>query len=57
VGNADGKLPFHLHFDIAKTNILERQPAHWPGANKGVVLAHYVDPREFIINHRPPGRG
>lgn len=57
VGNADGKLPWHLHFDIAKTNIVERQPGHWPGPNRSVVLAHYVDPREFILRHRPPGRG
>lgn len=57
VGNADGKLAWHLHFDIAKTNILERNPGHWPGSNLNQVLAHYVDPRKFILAHRPPGRG
>ncbi len=57
VGNADGKLAWHLHFDIAKTSILERNPGHWPGSNLNAVLANYVDPRQFIRNHRPPGRG
>ena len=57
VGNADGKLVWHLHFDIAKTNILERSPGDWPGSNLNRVLANYVDPRKFIREHRPPGRG
>lgn len=57
VGNADGKLAWHLHFDIAKTNVLERDPGHWPGSNLSLVLANYVDPRGFIKTHRPPGRG
>jgi hypothetical protein len=57
VGNADGKLAWHLHFDIAKTNVLEGTPGHWPGSNLSQVLANYVDPRTFIKGHRPPGRG
>lgn len=57
VGNADGKLAWHLHFDVAKTNVLERNPGHWPGPNLGEVLRNYTDPRKFILDHRPPGRG
>lgn len=57
IGNAEGLLAWHLHYDIAKTNILERNPGHWPGANRDLVLKHYVNPREFILKHRPPGRG
>lgn len=53
VGNANGKLPYHLHFDIAKTDILEERPGHWPGLNLDEVYRHYVDPRQFIRDHRP----
>jgi murein DD-endopeptidase MepM/ murein hydrolase activator NlpD len=44
---------YHLHFDISKTNILESTPWHWPGTNEALVLAHYVDPKKFILAHRP----
>ncbi|NDJ51973.1 MAG: peptidoglycan DD-metalloendopeptidase family protein, partial [Chloroflexi bacterium] len=57
IGNAYGKLAFHLHFDIAKTDILERYPGHWPGLNLGAVYQHYYDPLTFIRENRPPGRG
>lgn len=57
IGNADGKLAWHLHFDIAKTSVLEGTPGHWPGENLGAVYEHYLDPRKFIEEHRPPGRG
>jgi murein DD-endopeptidase MepM/ murein hydrolase activator NlpD len=56
IGNAEGQLPFHLHFDIAKTSILESSPGHWPGANLDAVLGNYADPRQWVIDHRPPGR-
>ena len=44
---------YHLHFDISKTTILEGTPGHWPGTNEAQVLAHYVDPKKFILAHRP----
>ena len=53
VGNAGGQLPYHLHFDIAKTDILESRPGHWPGLNLDEVYRHYVDPKKFIQEHRP----
>ena len=56
VGNADGQLPFHLHFDIARTSILESNPGHWPGLDLDAVLTNYADPRQWVIDHRPPGR-
>jgi murein DD-endopeptidase MepM/ murein hydrolase activator NlpD len=56
VGNADGQLPYHLHIDIVKTSVVESNPNHWPGNNLDAVLRNYVDPRQFIIDHRPPGR-
>jgi hypothetical protein len=53
VGNAEGAYPYHLHFDISPTNILERQPGHWPLLNVNNLLANYVDPRLFIMQNRP----
>jgi murein DD-endopeptidase MepM/ murein hydrolase activator NlpD len=56
IGNAEGQLPYHLHIDIAKTRVMETNPSHWPGNNLDTVIKNYVDPRQFIIDHRPPGR-
>jgi murein DD-endopeptidase MepM/ murein hydrolase activator NlpD len=56
VGNAEGQLQYHLHFDIATTSIMESNPGHWPGNNQDAVLQNYTDPLQFIKNHRPPGR-
>ncbi|MBI5669741.1 MAG: peptidoglycan DD-metalloendopeptidase family protein [Chloroflexi bacterium] len=53
VGNAFGRYAYHLHFDLSFTNILERNPAHWPGKNLQVLLANYLNPQEFINNNRP----
>ena len=51
VGNGDEEYPYHLHFDISTTDILRDNPAHWPGENKDLVYAHYVDPREWLQAH------
>ncbi len=57
IGNAYGKLvSYHLHFDISTSGILETNPRHWPGPDRDAVLKHYLDPRKFILEHRPPGR-
>lgn len=53
VGNAFGRYAYHLHFDLSHTTILESNPAHWPGKNLQVLLANYINPRDFIINNRP----
>lgn len=34
--------PNHLHHDIAKTDILEQNPAHWPSQNLNAVYQHYI---------------
>ncbi len=53
VGNAFGVYAYHLHFDVSPTTILESQPQHWPGKDLNNLLANYVDPRQFVIAHRP----
>lgn len=53
VGNAFGIYAYHLHFDLSHTTLLEQNPAHWPGKNLQVLLANYVNPRDFIAAHRP----
>lgn len=53
IGNAGGQVAYHLHFDVATTDILETQPTHWPGLNLNDVYRHYTDPRKFIQDHRP----
>ncbi len=52
IGNANGRYPFHLHFDIARIDLGAR-PGDWPGVNPGRVLRDYVDPLKFILGHRP----
>jgi murein DD-endopeptidase MepM/ murein hydrolase activator NlpD len=53
IGNAEGVQPYHLHFDIVKTDVVERNAGHWPGLNRDLVTRNYLDPREFIRSHRP----
>lgn len=52
IGNADGVQPYHLHFDIVKTDVCESNAGHWPGTNRALVYQHYTDPKAFIIEHR-----
>lgn len=51
VGNGEGLFPYHLHFDISRTDILVDRPSHWPGSNIQLVRAHYVDPKLWLQNH------
>jgi len=44
---------YHLHFDISTTDLLETHPGNWPGENINAIRVHYVDPRQFIEDHRP----
>jgi len=48
IGNAGGVFPYHLHFDIVKTDVLEAAPGHWPGSDEQKVLDNYVDPLVFL---------
>lgn len=54
VGDSEGRFGPHLHFDIAKTNILEINPNDWPGSREYLVYKNYHDPLEFIRRNRPP---
>ncbi len=51
VGNGEGLFPYHLHFDISRTDVLVEEPQNWPGSNIQVVRVNYVDPKEWLQNH------
>lgn len=54
IGGAEWGMPNHLHFDISDSGVLEKEPTHWPGANKEAVETHYVDPKAFLKQFAPP---
>ncbi len=54
VGNAEGSQPYHLHFDLSPTDILEKAPWDWPRLDLERLKRDYVDPKEFIQLNRPP---
>ena len=54
VGNAEGAFPYHLHFDLSPTTILQTNPENWPKLDLNNLLANYVDPRQFVLDNRPP---
>jgi murein DD-endopeptidase MepM/ murein hydrolase activator NlpD len=56
VGDAGGIFAYHLHFDLSPTDILASQPWHWPKLNRANLRANYIDPLEFIREHRPKDR-
>lgn len=53
VGNAEGLFPFHLHFDLSPTSMLEKAPWDWPKMNLQRVFRDYTDPQIFVANNRP----
>jgi murein DD-endopeptidase MepM/ murein hydrolase activator NlpD len=56
VGNAEGIFPYHLHFDLSVTSVLENAPWDWPKLNLDRLRRDYTDPRKFVEGHRPGGR-
>ena len=44
--------PFHLHFDISQTDVLETKPGHWPGLDLAQLDRHYLNPKDYIERHR-----
>ncbi|MBI3764115.1 MAG: M23 family metallopeptidase [Chloroflexi bacterium] len=50
-GGSNGN--YHLHFDLSPTNILLGNAGQWPGTKLADLRANYIDPIEFIRNHRP----
>jgi murein DD-endopeptidase MepM/ murein hydrolase activator NlpD len=43
----------HLHFDISPSDALLRSATDWPKLDQNRVLRDYVDPKAFIVAHRP----
>ncbi len=54
IGNGNGRFAYHLHYDMLRTDILERNPGHWPGTDYNSLLKNYVDPKQFTQENRPP---
>lgn len=48
VGNADGLMPYHLHFDMCVTSLLKNNPPQWPAMNLAQLKANYTDPYLFV---------
>lgn len=44
----------HLHFDICKTDALNKVPTYWPGGNRAKVEEHFVDPHKLIFGSTQP---
>ncbi|NJL56107.1 peptidoglycan DD-metalloendopeptidase family protein [bacterium] len=53
IGTGGGRYTAHLHFDIARTSVLERSAGDWPGMDLNRLLRDYVDPLAFIRANRP----
>ena len=53
IGNANGRYPFHLHFDIACID-LGASPGDWPGTDIDRLKRSYFDPKPFIQQHHAP---
>jgi murein DD-endopeptidase MepM/ murein hydrolase activator NlpD len=53
IGDAFGTLVPHLHFDLSPTTQLEQNPADWPGKSTVRLFRDYIDPLQFIRQHRP----
>lgn len=56
VGNADGRYPYHLHYDIARCDLTAR-PGDWPGNDLTRVLTNYIDPQRFMAEQLMEGEG
>jgi murein DD-endopeptidase MepM/ murein hydrolase activator NlpD len=55
VGNGEELFPYHLHFDISRTDVLRDRPGDWPGHTRARVLKHYVNPQGFLQLHVDDG--
>ena len=53
VGDAFGRFVPHLHFDLSPTTLFETRPTNWPRLNYNLLMAHYIDPLDWIRRHRP----
>jgi len=50
VGNGGAVLnfPYHLHFDLSTTAILNSQPGYWPGLDEKGVHVNFVNPLDWL---------
>lgn len=53
ISDAFGRYVPHLHFDLSATTLLETRPGDWPKLNYNLLMQNYIDPRDWIIRHRP----
>lgn len=53
IGNAEGTMPYHLHFDLAQVDLGQR-PSDWPGTDRHRLMRDYVNPVEFIRARHVP---
>lgn len=53
VGNAMGRYPYHLHYDVARIDLKDR-PGDWPGDRLSVVLRDYLDPLALMRGQMLP---
>ena len=53
VGDAFGRFVPHLHFDLSPTTMFETRPGNWPKLNYDELIAHYIDPLQWIQRNRP----
>ncbi len=53
ISDAFGRYVPHLHFDLSATTLLETSPGDWPKLNYNLLMKNYIDPRDWIIRHRP----
>lgn len=49
IGNAGGRWPYHLHWDIARLDArMKAFPLDWPGSDRDRVIRDYLDPARFL---------
>jgi murein DD-endopeptidase MepM/ murein hydrolase activator NlpD len=53
IGTGGGNWIAHLHFDVVRGTMLENKPGDWPRLDISRLERDYIEPRTFIINHRP----
>lgn len=53
IGTGDGRYIAHLHYDLARTAIFEKNPSDWPGMDIRRLERDYLHPKLFIGDHRP----
>jgi murein DD-endopeptidase MepM/ murein hydrolase activator NlpD len=51
--DAFGRFYPHCHLDFSLTAVLAAHPADWPGLNRDRIERDYIDPIQWIKEHRP----